>query len=212
MKRLTIFLERALFLSLFMCLTIGSTAIKASAEEEEAPTPAMLKAQLFRAVQGFGGVKKVQELITQGADPNAKDNYNRTVLMKAVKSRKGKMADVLIKAGADVNVRDDMGKTAIMKAALMGDDGMVELLKKAGAELSEEDAATVKGILEEEAATKDRQERLREAKKIADKIKSDLQKQVNTIAAEQEAIGKKAEEERAKEKEAAEKEGAEAKE
>ena len=212
MKKLTMFLERLLFLSLFMCLTIASTATKASAEEAEPPTPAMLKAQLFRAVQGFAGVEKVQELIDQGADPNAKDNYNRTVLMKAVESKKGDMVELLKKAGADVNARDDMGMTVIMKAALINYDVMVELLKKAGAELSEEDAATVKKVLEEEAAKKERQKRLREASELVAKIKADLKKQVDAIAAEQEAAAKKVEETKAKEKEAAGKEEAETKE
>lgn len=83
-------------------------------------------------------------LIAAGADVNAKDRYDTTILMAALLSyRRTTTLDIvkaivkaLIAAGADVNAKDKDGKTALLLAAeLTTPHDIMQILVNAGADL-----------------------------------------------------------------------------
>ena len=77
----------------------------------------------------------VEYLLKMGANPNARDEYGRTPLMK---TSRADIIQLLIDAGANVNVKDEKGRTPLMYAAdtirEKSADGIIALLK-AGADL-----------------------------------------------------------------------------
>ncbi|MCU1267598.1 MAG: uncharacterized protein JWM21_3916 [Acidobacteria bacterium] len=90
-----------------------------------------------------------QALMAAGADPSARDDQGRTVLMHALEDlfRDGgngvyaeedklHLLKSLIAGGADVNMRDKQGKTALNEAILNRSDEVVRTLIAAGANLT----------------------------------------------------------------------------
>ncbi len=75
-----------------------------------------------------GYIEKVQRMVEQGSDVNARDDYGRTPLH--ISSGLGHNIDmeVLIDLGADVNAQDDQGRTPLMYAAADGKEGAAVLL------------------------------------------------------------------------------------
>lgn len=61
-----------------------------------------------------GDVEKVQRLIEQGADVNAKNENFRTALMYAAWGGYTEIAKLLIQAGVDINDTNDNGHTALI--------------------------------------------------------------------------------------------------
>jgi uncharacterized protein len=55
----------------------------------------------------------VRVLLSQDADPDARDEQNRCVLSVAVADGSGELVRVLLEAGADPNLCDDDGLTAL---------------------------------------------------------------------------------------------------
>jgi ankyrin repeat protein len=55
----------------------------------------------------------VQALLSQNADPDARDDENRTVLSVAVADGSSELVRLLLEAGADPNLPDDDGLTAL---------------------------------------------------------------------------------------------------
>ncbi len=84
--------------------------------------------KFLQAVRG-GNLEKVQRLIAQGANVNAKSNKNYTALMEAAKNGSTSIVRELIARGADVNALDVDKGTALMEAAYYGNAyyGNVEL-------------------------------------------------------------------------------------
>jgi ankyrin repeat protein len=79
------------------------------------------------------GFRELAELlISKGAEVNAKDNWDRTPLHRAVHSSKD-MVELLIARGADVNVRNREDRTPLWYAKYMDYTEIVELLRKHGA-------------------------------------------------------------------------------
>lgn len=65
--------------------------------------------------------------------PDARDDHDRTVLMRAAEAGNLMVVARLLDLGADPDLMDPHGTTALHLAAVTGDDGVVEILINAGA-------------------------------------------------------------------------------
>jgi Raf kinase inhibitor-like YbhB/YbcL family protein len=101
-----------------------------------------------------GTVREARELLSKGADVNAKDDDGVTPLMRAASAGRGDMVALmmaslcgsvdaikpLIAAKSEVNSRDNQGRTALMAASSSGEAAAVQALLESGADVSLEDA------------------------------------------------------------------------
>jgi cytohesin len=76
----------------------------------------------------------VASLASAGADVNARDRGQWTVVYRAVAQNKPDKTRALITAGADVNAPDQGGVTPLMVASLQGHAELVQMLLDAGAD------------------------------------------------------------------------------
>jgi esterase/lipase superfamily enzyme len=83
-----------------------------------------------------GDTAKVEQLLEQGADVNAKDKNGKTALMNAAFNGHTGSAMVLLEAGADVNAKDKNGWTALIEAVNGGHTETVKALMDAGADVN----------------------------------------------------------------------------
>ena len=81
----------------------------------------------------MGDTQKVQTLLEQGTDVNAKDDDGSTALMAAATYGHIEVVQNLLAQGADVNAKDNNGSTAIMMAKKEGHKEIVRILMEAGA-------------------------------------------------------------------------------
>src|SRR5262249_24762570 len=81
--------------------------------------------KLINAVKNCD-LKNVETLIASGAGLEARDNGDRTALMRAAEKGYSDIVIILIKSGADVNARDKFDWTPLFMAA---DKGHVEIVK-----------------------------------------------------------------------------------
>ncbi len=87
-----------------------------------------------------GDAVKVQEAITNGADVNARNNYDGlTALMWAARHGHADVVEVLMKHGADVNAKNNDGWTALMHSALNDEAEAAEVLLAHGANVNVKD-------------------------------------------------------------------------
>jgi ankyrin repeat protein len=96
-----------------------------SARYANAQTPFMGAAQK-------GDTEKVQALVAQGADVNAKANNGITALMFAAYEGHTDTVQALVAQGADVNAKANDGGTALMQAAYEGHTDTVQALLEKG--------------------------------------------------------------------------------
>jgi ankyrin repeat protein len=89
-----------------------------------------LNADLLDAAAS-GQTGKVLDLISTGADVNAKGKWGETALMLASEHGRTEAVKALIEAKADVNAKDKEGHTALMFAAEHSHIEIVDLLKSA---------------------------------------------------------------------------------
>jgi hypothetical protein len=92
------------------------------------------KVLLKAAVRGSDD--KVQRLLDNGADVNARDANGTTPLMLSSFRGHFTVLKVLLSAGADVNLEDKQGTTALMLASAGGDMRIVQALIDAGAKVN----------------------------------------------------------------------------
>lgn len=87
---------------------------------------------LLEAASG-GYAKIVKELLAEGANPNAKNKFGETTLMKATDYPE--IVKMLLSAGADVNAKTKTGWTALDSATgeYIGNAESAKLLREAGA-------------------------------------------------------------------------------
>src|ERR1700722_5166500 len=88
--------------------------------------------KLISAVKN-GYLKNVETLIAAGAGLEARDNGDRTALMRAAEKGYSDIVRILIKSGADVNARDKFDWTPLFMAADKGHTDIVRILMAAGA-------------------------------------------------------------------------------
>ena len=72
--------------------------------------------QLIMAAQK-GSLKRMELLLTAGADANATDMYGYSVLMLAIKSRNPIVVELLLEHGANIHYVDESGISPIIRAA-----------------------------------------------------------------------------------------------
>jgi ankyrin repeat protein len=86
-----------------------------------------------------GDIVKVRQLLEQGMDVNARDNYKDTPLHEAVDRANTDVAKLLIEKGADVNARGHHQKTPLHKAAIRANTDVAKLLIEKGADVNARD-------------------------------------------------------------------------
>jgi len=85
---------------------------------------------------GKGDADKIEDLLKQGANPNAKDERDTTVLVWTLNFGKDDAAQVLIRHGADGNAKDANGTNAAWTAAFVYFcPGALELMIKKGVDV-----------------------------------------------------------------------------
>ncbi len=110
-----------LVMALALCLILASAAMAGE-----------LDARLFKAAQQ-GDVAAVQALLARGANLNARDETNGTVLKMAAMYGKTEVVRFLLGKGADANTKDKFGATALM---VSGNTDIARLLIERGADVN----------------------------------------------------------------------------
>jgi ankyrin repeat protein len=112
----------------------GPTAedILAATKVKNLAAKGSLEDKLISAVQN-GDLKNIKTLIAAGAGLEARDNGDRTALMRAAEKGSADVTRILIDAGADVNARDKFDWTPLFMAADKGHTDIVRILMAAGA-------------------------------------------------------------------------------
>lgn len=92
--------------------------------------------KLLAATSTGAKAGKVDKILSQGAEPDATERFNRTSLHFAGFFGDHKTAKVLIEAGADVNVVDGDGITPLHNAVVFNAVKVAKVLIKAGADVN----------------------------------------------------------------------------
>jgi ankyrin repeat protein len=82
---------------------------------------------------------RVRELLHRGADPNARDEDQRTPLISAVLGGSVGLVGLLLESGADLNAGDSEGFTALHFAAQEYETEIVRILVARGANVNAQD-------------------------------------------------------------------------
>ncbi|XP_008204936.2 putative ankyrin repeat protein RF_0381 [Nasonia vitripennis] len=93
------------------------------------------QATLLHLAAGSGKLCRVKLLLQHGADLNAKDSKNKSVLHYAITCKNVAVTDYLVSAGADVNARDRQGLSVLHYAILSGSNEVIDILIQNGADL-----------------------------------------------------------------------------
>lgn len=95
---------------------------------------------------GSGDIDSAKNLLEQGANVDARDEFGSTPLIAAnqsghplTKSRRTEISDLLIAYGADVNAINCKSETALMHAVDTDNISTIQLLVQKGADLRAED-------------------------------------------------------------------------
>ncbi len=115
----------------------GSSTQAVVMKQASPPHNPALDPELLKAVEKAQRVK-TQELLRQGADPNARDaETGEAALMKAAFLGYDPIVQALYsRPEVDVNAKDDKGETALMKAAEAGHESVVRWILQPGTSLT----------------------------------------------------------------------------
>jgi len=94
--------------------------------------------ELFAAIK-VSDLVKVEELISEGADVNIRDEYGYAPLMRATWLGSLEIVSYLVSEGADVNIRDEYGGTSLMRASWLGYLDILKYLISKGADVNSRD-------------------------------------------------------------------------
>ena len=86
-----------------------------------------------------GNLKKLNELLSKGADINAKDGNGNSVLLYAIKHNKVEAVNFLLSKGANLEAKDKSTRTPLMFAIIEENAEMVKFLLSKGAKLEAKD-------------------------------------------------------------------------
>lgn len=118
-----------------------------------------LNERLFELIQTEENpIKAVKGVIKDGADIDARDDYQATPLMRAAEAEEVQIVKYLLREGADVSLEDEDGLTALDYAM---EDDIAKLLEDAGGEYGEdqyEDEAIDETFKEDEEGFEDLEE------------------------------------------------------
>ncbi len=89
-----------------------------------------------------GETRRVEALLDNGTDVNARDHEGRTALMFASINSHSTIVRMLLKHNADVNVRANDGGTALMLATCSDAEEIVQMLLEKGADVKARFTAT----------------------------------------------------------------------
>ncbi|MFC1834464.1 ankyrin repeat domain-containing protein [Thermodesulfobacteriota bacterium] len=101
--------------------------------------PAEYRNEALLGACRLGDPKKVELLLSKGADINAKDEEGDTPLMAALNANKLSVVELLISKGADLEAKNKNDANALHLASLEGDESLVELLLSKGADIDAKD-------------------------------------------------------------------------
>lgn len=121
-------------LSIILLMIVG-ISMNLYLSEVAAQTSDELNKSLIDAAKN-GNIVKVKELISRGADVNAKTNQNATALIYASLNGHTETVKELIAKGADLNAKTNEGFTAIMYASQNGHTDVVKELIEKGADVN----------------------------------------------------------------------------
>lgn len=117
-------------MALANCATRGDTQTPTA----DRPTlPAGPDGKLLAAA-AFGDIFRIEDLLNEGADVNARASNGTTALMGAAYGEYPRTAEYLLARGADVNAKSADGLTPLHYAAGAGNTVVVGILLKAGAD------------------------------------------------------------------------------
>ena len=85
-------------------------------------------------------LKKVQQLINEGVDPNYQGSAYGSALLYAAGNGHTDIVRFLLEKGASIDIKNGFGSTPLMAAAMRGHDEAAQLLLEKGADLSPRDA------------------------------------------------------------------------
>lgn len=80
-----------------------------------------------------GRLEEVEQLLSEGADINARAGNGMTPLILASWNGHTKVVELLLRKGADVNAKTNIGSTALKLATERGHKKIIALLRKYGA-------------------------------------------------------------------------------
>lgn len=83
-----------------------------------------------------GDVPMVLDLLSRGADVDARDRHGQTALMLSAHAGHRQVVETLIGHRANLNITAKFGLSALMLAVVAGHEEVALLLAKAGADLS----------------------------------------------------------------------------
>ncbi|WP_025370845.1 ankyrin repeat domain-containing protein [Advenella mimigardefordensis] len=97
---------------------------------------AVMAAYPLHVAAGNDDVAAIEQLISGGAETDARDSSGATALLVATRANKVRAAQALIAAGADVNAKDNISDSAYLYAGARGHLEILKLALAHGADLA----------------------------------------------------------------------------
>ena len=96
---------------------------------------AVMKAYPLHLAAGNDDVAAIRQLLSDGAEKEARDSSGATALLVATRANQVRAAQTLIEAGADVNAKDNISDSAYLYAGARGHQEILKLALAHGADL-----------------------------------------------------------------------------